>query len=316
MSLRNVVVVMNGSAGRASSDAGDEATIIEQAFADENVRATLVTLRPQEMAEKIGLYWTDDPRPDAVVVAGGDGTINCAANAVAGTDVVLGVLPTGTFNHFAKDIGMPVELEAAVRALAGARPDHLDVGEVNGRVFVNNSVLGVYPEMVAIRDRLRSRHGWGKLRAVPVAAFAVLRTFPTHRVDITAPGGVVKRRLRTPLVFVGNGIFDHSGRGLPSRSSLRGGRLGAGVAATTGRFGLFRAAMRSLRKGQPEDTAVDLVELAELTVTANVSRMKVALDGEVVDLKLPLRYRSRPGALRVLVPVTPDATADQGPTDG
>lgn len=304
MSLRNVVVVMNESAGRASSDTDSERDEIEQTFADLGVAATVARLRPTEMAEKIGLFWADHPRPDAIVVAGGDGTINCAANAVAGTDVVLGVVPTGTFNHFAKDIGMPVEVEAAVRALVDATPRRVDVGEVNGRLFVNNSVIGVYPEMVAIRDKLRSRHGWGKVRAVPVAGLSVLRSFPTHRVDITAPGDVGRRRLRTPMVFVGNGIYDSSARGVPRRTSLLGGCLGVGIATTTGRTGLLRAALRSVRKGQPEDTEVEVIELAELTISANVARMKVALDGEVFKLKLPLEYRSRPQALRVLVPAS------------
>src|SRR5690606_11439746 len=116
-----------------------------------------IRLRPEQIVETVGSLWAAETRPDAVIVAGGDGTVNCVAGAVVGTDVVIGVLPGGTFNHFAKDIGMPDDMVGAVRALADAEPRLVDVGEVNGRVFVNNSVLGVYPEMVAIRDKLRSR---------------------------------------------------------------------------------------------------------------------------------------------------------------
>lgn len=305
MSLRTVVVIMNEASGRGSGD--DDVAVIEQAFADVGIDATILRLRPADIAEAIGSLWAGDPRPDAVVVAGGDGTVNCAANAVVGTDIVLGVLPAGTFNHFAKDIGMPVDVVEAVRALAGAEPTQLDVGEVNGRVFVNNAVLGIYPEMVAIRDRLRSRHGWGKVRAVPVAAVAVLRTFPTHRVDLTAPGGVVRRRVRTPLVFVGNGEFDGTGLGTPTRGSLQDGKLSVGIALPTTRMGLVRAALRFLGKGDPDENDLDTIELPQVIVTSRASRVKVALDGEVLKMTSPLDYRSRPGALRVLVPRPADA---------
>jgi diacylglycerol kinase family enzyme len=307
MSLGTVLVMMNDSAGRgrASGDSED-ARLIEQAFTDAGVKATVLRLPAADMAETIGSMWAADDRPDAVVVAGGDGTVNCAANAVVGTDVVLGVLPAGTFNHFARDIGSPVDMAEAVRALVDAEPRLIDVAEVNGRVFVNNSVLGVYPEMVDIRDKLRSRHGWGKVRAVPVAAMRVLRSFPTHRLDLTAPGGVARRRVRTPLVFVGNGIYDSTGRGMPNRESLTGGRLGVGIALSTDRAGLFRLAWRTLRKGQPESTDVDTIELAEVTITSRAPRVKVAVDGEITKMTSPLIYRSRPESLRVLMPTPID----------
>lgn len=305
MSLRTVVVIMNDASGKGADD--DDVVAIERAFSDVDVDATVIRLRPADIAESIGSLWAADPRPDAVIVSGGDGTINCAANAVVGTDVVIGVLPGGTFNHFAKDIGMPIDLAEAVRAITEAEPTMIDVGEVNGHVFVNNAVLGVYPEMVAVRDRLRSRHGWGKVRAVPVAAFAVLRAFPTHRIDLTAPGGVARRRVRTPLVFVGNGAFDGSGRGRPTRESLQDGTLAVGIALPTSRFGLVRAALRSLRKGEPDEGDLDTIELPQVIVTSRASRLKVALDGEVLKMSSPLNYRSRPGALRVLVPPEPEA---------
>lgn len=303
MSIRTVVVIMNESSGPGSEpDDSDDAAVIGDAFAEAGVEAVVLRRDPSNMAEVIGSIWADDDRPDAVVVAGGDGTVNAAANAVVGTDVVLGVLPGGTFNHFAKDIGLPTDLAEAVAALVDAVPTDLDVGEVNGRVFVNNSVLGVYPEMVSTRERLQSSRGWGKLRAAPVATLAVLRAFPTHRVDLTAPGNVAKRRLRTPLVFVGNGVFDTSGRGTPTRRSLEGGRLGVSIAMSTSRFGMVRVALRSLRKGEPDPGDLDSVDLPEVRVASKASAVKVAVDGEVTDMRFPLRYRSRPGALRVLVP--------------
>ena len=303
MSIRTVVVIMNESSGPGSgSDDSDDADVIREAFSEAGVEATVLKRDPSDMAQVIGSVWAEDERPDAVVVAGGDGTVNAAANAVVGTDVVLGVLPGGTFNHFARDIGLPTDLAEAVAALVDAVPSDLDVAEVNGRVFVNNSVLGVYPEMVTIRERLQSSRGWGKLRAVPVASLSVLRSFPTHRLDLTAPGNVAKRRVRTPLVFVGNGVFDTSGRGTPTRRSLEGGRLGVSIAMSTSRLGMVRVALRSLRKGEPDPGDLDSIDLPEVRVASKGSAVKVALDGEVADMRFPLQYRSRPASLRVLVP--------------
>jgi diacylglycerol kinase family enzyme len=304
MSISKVVVLLNGAAGRGAVDP-DRREAVEAACRAAGLDAQVTEVDPREMSSAIGAIWARD-RPDAVVVAGGDGTVGCAAGAVAGTDVVLGVLPTGTFNHFAKDVGIPTDLEAAAEALVRGEVQRIDVAEVNGRVFVNNAVLGVYPEMVAVRDRLRSRHGWGKVRAVPVASMHVLRTFPVHRVDLTGPGGMVKRKLRTPLVFVGNGVYDNGPGGLPRRDSLTGGTLGVGYALADGRARLVRSALGSLLRGAEAEAEVDAVALPEVVVTSRSRRMRVALDGELTTLASPLRYRSRPGALRLVVPVPPE----------
>lgn len=321
MPIERVVVLVNPKSG-VGGGAGPGADTITQAFARAGVEAAVDEVDPRQLPVTIGLLWAGADRPDAIVVAGGDGTVGCAAAAVVGTDVVLGVLPNGTFNHFAKDLGIPVDLEGAARALAGARVSSVDVAEVNGRTFVNNAVLGVYPEMLRARDRLRTRRGWGKVRAVAVASVAVLRLFPTHRVDVSAPGGVVRRGIRTPLLFVGNGVYAYAAAGLPSRGSLTDGVLGLAVARTTSRRGLLRTGLRSLRRGGDSPGDVETIELPELTVTARPRSLRVGLDGELAVLTTPLRFRVRPGALRVLVPTVdgadqstpPEAPAEVDPT--
>ncbi|MCB0962523.1 MAG: hypothetical protein KDA98_04350 [Acidimicrobiales bacterium] len=271
------------------------------AFEAAGAEAEVTSVAPEELGDAVVGCWEGEDRPDVVVVAGGDGTVGCAAQAAAGTDVVLGVVPLGTFNHFAGDLGLSEDLGAAARALVGGEVRALDVGEVSGRVFVNNSVLGAYPDMVAIRDVIRDRRGWGKVRAVPVAVVAVARRFPVHRLDLVGPG-YERRRVRTPLVFVGNGTFGDGSGGPPQRTALDDGVLGVGVARVVSRWGLVRALVRALVRGTDGDGELDHVELAELTVSSRRRRLRVALDGEVVRLDLPLRYRVRPGALRVLVP--------------
>jgi diacylglycerol kinase family enzyme len=301
-------VLINGGAGSVDeADEANEVRAITEAFAQAGADAEVRVVDPKDMHDEVRRCWAADPRPRAVVVAGGDGTVSCAAGAAVGSDTVLGVLPLGTFNHFAKDVGVPEGLVDAAAALVTAEVTAIDVGEVNGEVFVNNSVLGLYPDLVAVRDEIRDRRGWGKVRAVPVAAMHVLRRFPVHRLDLDGPG-YRRQRVRTPLVFVGNGVFANEGFGTPARTDLADGLLGVSISRVVSRWGVVRTVVRTLLRGTGAVADLDEVELTELTVGLRAKEVRVAIDGEVVEMSTPLRYRVRPAALHVLVPVPPTGT--------
>ncbi|CAN5730147.1 hypothetical protein BH10ACT1_BH10ACT1_40100 [soil metagenome] len=295
-------VLVNGGAGSVDeTDEDGQVAAIVAAFEAAGAEAEVAVVAPDRIQATMREVWDGDGRPDAVVIAGGDGTVNCAAGAAAGTDLVIGVLPLGTFNHFAKDLGLPTDLAGAAAALAAGEVRSVDVAEVNDRVFVNNSALGVYPEMVAIRDEIRDERGWGKVRAVPLAIYRTLRDFPLHRLDLTGPG-YERRRVRTPFVFVGNGLFDNEAGGLVVRESLDDGELGVSVARVVSRWGLVRMAARALIAGTSQARDLDTAQVSDLTIDTRAKRLRVALDGEVAWMSLPLRYRCRPGALQVLAP--------------
>ncbi|WP_421118396.1 diacylglycerol/lipid kinase family protein [Aquihabitans daechungensis] len=286
-----------------------EVAAITAAFRAAGAQADVRVVPPEQMQDEVRACWDAPERPRAVVVAGGDGTVSCAAGAAAGTDIVLGALPLGTFNHFAKDIALSDELGAAVAELVGGDVRSIDAAEVNGRVFVNNSVLGLYPDLVAVRDRIRDQRGWGKVRAVPVALVDVLRRFPMHRLDLRGPA-YERRHVRTPLVFVGNGVFGNEDGGAPTRDDLADGFLGVAVSRAKSRWGLVRSALRALVRGAEDVDDIDTVALTELTVDVHVRHVRVAVDGEICWMESPLRYRIRPGALQVLVPPAFDPPAD------
>jgi diacylglycerol kinase family enzyme len=174
---RRIHVFVNEAAGSVD-DVARQSGDIRDAFAAADVDATVEPVDPARLADSIVSRWGKGDC-DAIVVAGGDGTISCAAGAAVESGAVLGVLPMGTFNHFAKDLGITVELRDAAAELAAAPVESVDVAEVNGRVFINNAALGVYPEMVETRDDIRERRGWGKIRAVPVAMLRTLRQMPS-----------------------------------------------------------------------------------------------------------------------------------------
>jgi len=236
---------------------------------------------------------------DCVVAAGGDGTISAVASAIVGAGKTLGVLPSGTMNHFAKDLKIPLDFDSAIETIAAGHVIRVDVGEVNGRIFVNNSGLGLYPRIIRERAR-QQRLGWGKWPAYAWAALALLRRYPFLEVRLSAGG--TDRALRTPFVFVGNNEYHMEQLDVGSRACLDKGELSVYTARGTGRLGLVRLALRALLGGLRQERDVLAFTTAELRVGARRRQLRVSLDGEVVVMQSPLHYRVRPGALRVITP--------------
>jgi diacylglycerol kinase family enzyme len=236
-----------------------------------------------------------------VIAGGGDGTVGAVASRLVDTEVALGVLPLGTLNHFAKDLGMPLELDAAIDAVAHGREVRVDVGEVNGHVFINNSSLGLYPDIVQDRERQRRRLGRGKWTALAAAAVHALRRYPVLSVRIRVNGEQLERR--SAFVFIGNNEYKMEGFEIGERPLLSGGELSLYVTQRTGRFGLLRLALRALTGRLRQASDFDMMMASELVVRTPQRQLRVATDGEVRLLQVPLNYRIRPGALRVRVPL-------------
>jgi diacylglycerol kinase family enzyme len=239
-------------------------------------------------------------RAEIVVAAGGDGTVSGVAAGVMGTAAVLGVLPIGTLNHFAKDLHIPLDIERSVATIVARHIGRVDVGEVNDRVFINNSSIGIYPSIVDVRDELR-RQGLHKWPAAALATFRVLRRYRGMRVTVEIDGR--ETLWRTPFVFVGNNQYAVEGIRLGERGRLDEGRLYVYGAPRLHARELPKLLMKALLGRATHSGEFELVSAPALRVTrAGAPRIRVALDGEVARMTLPLHYRSRPGALRVILP--------------
>lgn len=246
-------------------------------------------------------------RSATIVAAGGDGTLNAIASRLIGTDVAFGVLPFGTLNHFAKDIGIPTDLDAALRTLASGNALAVDVGEVNGHFFLNNSSLGLYPALVRDRERQQARLGRGKWPAFVWAAVGVLHRYPFLTVHITLNAQTDCHR--TPFVFVGNNEYRMEGFNIGQRATLTAGMLSLYTAQRTGRWGLLRFGLRALTGHLKQEKDFHTALAKELVIETHHRRVRVALDGEVLVLDTPLKYRSIAGALQVIVPPADDPAA-------
>jgi YegS/Rv2252/BmrU family lipid kinase len=237
---------------------------------------------------------------DAVVVGGGDGSIRTVAGVLADANVPLGILPLGTLNHFAKDLGIPIHLDAAAEVIARGAERAVDLAEVNGETFINNSSIGIYPYMVLDRERRRSHHQLAKWMAIVPAIFRVLRHFPRRRLAISAEAWT--RPYHTPCLLIGNNEYGMEFFTLGRRHDLDRGELSVYVVKQRRPFGFFWMICRMCfgRVSQARD--IEKFKLKDVQVRSKTSRLPVALDGEVEMMHPPLHYRSRPGALRVIVP--------------
>ncbi|HEY5940827.1 MAG TPA: diacylglycerol kinase family protein [Gemmatimonadales bacterium] len=296
MSQGHIAIVLNATSGHGS--APKVAERLKEIFAEAG-RDARITLARGGAEINAAMRRAVGDGCEALVVGGGDGTINSGASVALERGIPLGVLPLGTLNHFAKDLGIPLELEEAAKIVLEGVVCKVDVGEVNGRIFLNNSSLGMYPAIVRLREKYHATLG-GKWIAALWAGLTVLRRRPFMAVRIVAEGETIIRR--TPLLLVGNNEYQMAGIHAGSRESLARGRLAIYVLNAEQRTGLLRLGWQVLLKGAEQVKEVDLITVEEATVETRRKRVQVAADGEVFSLESPLDYRIRPGALRILVP--------------
>jgi len=306
--LTKITVLMNSAAGSVSGNAGSAARV-EAAFAGlgvstdiQAVKGDLLVPRVREFVAERGEGERGDGQ--ALAVAGGDGTVGAAAGVFAGTDLPLGILPMGTFNHFAKDLGLPLDLDAAAAVIVAGKTRKVDVAELNGRVFVNNSSVGLYPFMVARRNAHQNRHGVGKLLATLPAMVETLRRASWHRLQVAASGA--RQTIRTPCIFVGNNCYEVGLNALGSRACLTDGELDVHVVRQQSRLGVVLLPFKIALGIVDPERDVQSFRSRDLEIVSRRPRsMRVSLDGEVVRMKTPLRYLTRPDSLRVYCDAPP-----------
>ncbi|WP_426107431.1 diacylglycerol/lipid kinase family protein [Massilia sp. TSP1-1-2] len=293
-----IAVIINGSAGSGHDD--EQATSLREKFAAHGMQArvTLASSGDEMIAAARAAL---DEGLQIVVAGGGDGTINAVASVIAGTGVAFGVLPMGTLNHFAKDVGIPLLLDEAIATIASGARKQVDVGEVNDKIFLNNSSLGLYPDIVRDREKQQNRLGRGKWLAALWATLGALRRYPFISVRLSLDDGTDHAR-RTPFVFIGNNAYIMQGFSIGARAALDGGKLSLYVAQRPGRLALLRLGWSALCGRLAQERDFDVLSTEKMEIDTRHKRIRVATDGEVTVMLTPLRYRIRPGALSVIVP--------------
>ncbi len=299
-SAEDAVCLLNAGAG--SNRAARERRTLETLFREHGKNVRVVLARGSTIANEARA--AVERKTPLIIAAGGDGTVSAVACMVQGTGSVMGVLPLGTLNHFAKDLKIPLDLPAAVATLFAGTETRVDVGEVNRQIFINNSSLGLYPGVVQLRDALQKR-GYRKWPSFARAMLYAFRHVSPLSLRMAADDGA-EQVAATPFLFIGNNAYELSAPHAGERPALNEGKLWAYYAPRAGRWTLIFLALRALL-GNRRPAELKVVGANEFWIRSRHSRIRVANDGEVVNLTPPLHYRSIPGALRVMVPAAKDA---------
>ncbi len=296
-----IPVFINGGGGAAKAKGDALRGEVEAAFAKAGVTIDVQILEGGALQQAVTAHVTSP----LVVVGGGDGTLSCAAQAILdhGGDkgAALGILPLGTLNHLAKELAIPLELVEAAALIAKRPTRRIDVARVNGRVFLNNASVGMYPLMVREREQ-QQRGGLPKWLATLPAVHAALRRLPRHRLHIRLPDE--RHDIVTPLLFVGNNRYELDMGRVGQRAAMNEGVLSIFAVASRRRLALIGFALRMLiGKADRDQDFAAIGETASFTVGNRSSHLDVALDGEVETLRIPLEFSIQPRALTVVAPL-------------
>lgn len=300
-------MLLNAAAGTLarSSDHNEDERIVA-ALAEGGIDADVRRVAGDELSDVAQQAAHGDA--DLVIAGGGDGTINAIACALVGSGKPLAILPLGTLNHLARELEVPTDIKAACAAIAAGSVQPFNVGEVNGRCFLSFSGIGVYAHVVKHRDAQRRALGRGKWVAMIAAMARVFRRFPVFRVLVTVDGRTMRRL--TPLVFITLSEYQMDLFGVRNHGCHGRSALNLYVAAPVARLGLLwliiKAALGLLR---PEK---DFEAMCLSSVQIDVPRrrsFRVAIDGEIIDLPAPLRYRLVEGGLMMVMPGRTDGPA-------
>lgn len=249
-----------------------------------------------------------------VVAAGGDGTLNSVAQAVLGSGCSFGVLPRGTFNYFARTHGIPTELDGALRVLLNEDAMPVQAGQVNGRVFLVNASLGLYPQSLEDREGWKQQFGRSRLVALGAGLRTLLRGHRSLRLTIEMAGQ--SRRVRTPTLFVGNNALQMEQVGLPEARAIEAGNLAGVMLRPVGRWALLALLVRGAFGQLGKADEVQSFAFRRLTVKTRLlgaRHIKVATDGEVMRMPLPLTFEVARQPLMLIRPAGPPPERQAAP---
>jgi len=302
---RPLTVIMNPGSGH-----GDGATIrrtIAEALAAAGRAHRIVDAHDgTDLARTARSAVVEARRTGAIVVAaGGDGTLNAIANEVADSGVPFGVIPLGTFNYFARDLGIPVDPASAVRALLDGRLRPVHVARLNGHVLLNNASFGLYQRVLADREGFKQRFGRYRIMAAVSGFATLLRHHRSYNVEMTVDGRLVT--VRTPMLFFACNTLQLEHLSLPVADCTAAGRVAMLVLKPISRPRLLGMALRGALGGLATAGHLECHCASHVVVRTRRPRrtVPVAIDGETIECTMPLAIDVARDALQVVVPRDP-----------
>jgi diacylglycerol kinase family enzyme len=294
---RGITAILN--VGSGSQRQHELAEIVTRVFAENGIDIDVqLAHRPADIPRFTRA--AIESRKSMVMAGGGDGTISTVASVLSGTGTLLGVLPCGTFNYFARLLGIPLDPEAATRACIDGEIKSVPLGEVNGRVFLNNASMGLYPALLRQREESYKRWGRSQFIAYISAAWGLVRPRSHLEIDMIVDGK--EKRFFTPLIFSASNRNQIEEFGMPGAPCIDQHKLAFYVLPPVGRLGLLRLGWRMIRRKLTPAKDFQLLCSDEAHVHTRRRTITVAYDGEFERMESPLTFRLKPDAVRVLVP--------------
>lgn len=300
--LRRVEIVLNRRGGALIDRTGELTSLVKRVFAEHAIEARISVVRGRRLVR--ALRQALACKPDALIVGGGDGTVRTAAELIRthGSPVPLGILPLGTFNLLARDLGTPADPLEAAMAVARGQIGRIDGAEVNGRLFLCACIIGFYPKVARMRETLRGRTQVRRFVGTVSAIVRSLRTSRPFEAAVHFPGRDPIRS-RTNAIAVANNPWHEEGGIVPERTDLTTGSLGIYVASETEPVALLRSAAAYVARSWQNLDTVERIASPEATLTiAGRRRLRAVVDGDACWLRPPLAFRSLPAAVPILVP--------------
>lgn len=300
-------IVFNGGSG--SRDAGEEQQTISRVLQDGGREFEFLQCEASESMDMLARRAVDlaRARRGVVVAAGGDGTINAVANAVLGSGCPFGVLPQGTFNYFGRDNAISQDSGKAAQVLLAGLVSPVQAGKVNGRLFLVNASVGLYPQILEDREAWKKQFGRSRFVAFLSGMATLLQSRRQLQLRIESAGQAAS--LRTPTLFVGNNRLQLTRAGIDEQhaESVAQGQLAAVAVRPIGTLALFGLLLRGLLGRLGDADNIRSFSFKRLTVTPRgMKRIKVATDGEIVWMQTPLVFEVAAEPLLLLVPMPAD----------
>jgi YegS/Rv2252/BmrU family lipid kinase len=295
---RKVAVLLNIAAGKA--DADPQLREIKEAFAEVGIEPKIWQAESGEDLRQAAKEALQLGYP-IITAAGGDGTVSTTADALAGSESSLGLLPAGTLNHFAKDLNIDLDIKGAAKTIAEGHAVAVDIGKVNDRYFINNASIGIYPQLLRHRERIRKK-GISKWTAFVSALFNVLLESPSSlRVRLNV--GEEEIETLTSFIFVGNNEYEITGFHIGIRQQLDAGFLSLYLSRRTTRLGMIGLLFRAVlgRLGKRKEADFDIYRTREFRIDTGKGVLEAALDGELTTFNTPLHFSIQPRSLKVVV---------------
>jgi YegS/Rv2252/BmrU family lipid kinase len=237
-----------------------------------------------------------------IVAAGGDGTIGSVTAGLVGTDAILGILPMGTFNFMARSLGIPENLDEALQVLFDGKEASIDVGEINGKVFLNNASIGAYAAVLDVREGVYRRWGRNRLAAYWSVVLAMLTIYRPLSMSVTVDGKTWQTR--SPMAFVASSAYQLEHYDFEGADDIRKGRVALVLAPDSNRLQLLWRSFKILVGGVQRNEDYFLHVGKDILIETRRGNRLVARDGEKGVMKGPYRFTLRRDAVRVRVPAT------------